>query len=399
MSWANLVALVRRTLGAVCIALALGIAAWGVGILSAEALRLPLRTPTLWLSRMVLGLFTDDVFVDVPKFIFGTSTFTVEIAPQCSGLEGVGLIFAFTVAYLWMARDSLRFPQALLIPLIGMLCAWIFNSVRLAILVAVGSWISPDIAVGGFHTLAGLIAFCGISLGLVYSTRHAEFFSKESRSDPSDRLRDPTLALLGPFLASVAVGLVIHGLGQGAQQLYPLQPAVAVLVLFLLRRSYGRPQVRASWHGIAVGLLAFAVWILFFRASTDGTANEALQNSLNLMGPWARWSWILSRVIGFGLVTPVIEELAFRSYLIRRLTEREWQRLPLEDFSWTALLASSLLFGALHETWLLATVVGSMYGLVLRRRGNLADAVVAHATTNVMLLLQALIERDWSVLG
>ena len=392
-------ALARRTAGPVCTALAIGVAAWGVGVLSAEALRLPLRTPTLWLSRALLQLLTDDVIVNVPQFVFGTSRFSVQIAPQCSGLEGVGLILAFTAAYLLIARDSLRFPRALLIPVIGMLSAWILNALRMSSLVAIGSWISPDLAVGGFHTLAGLIAFCAVSLGLVLLTRRSAFFSRPVHAAPLEQPRDMTLALLGPFLAFVACGVALMLLGTGRAQFYPLQPLVAVAVLLLLRKSYSFPISYGSWPAVATGIAAFLVWVSFASTNGDGAAIDSIRSALSGMDSWSRWTWIGARILGFGLVTPLIEELAFRSYLQRRLTARDWEKVPLAGFSWTALLATSLMFGALHDSWLRATLVGLMYGIVLRRRGKLSDAVVAHATTNVLVLLQAWWQQDWTLLG
>jgi hypothetical protein len=106
LSWRDLIGLARRTVRPICRALAIGIAAWVLGVVSADILRLPMRTPTLWLSGSLLGLLTDDMYVDTPGFVFGTSKFAVQVAPQCSGIEGIGLILAFTTAYLWIARGS-----------------------------------------------------------------------------------------------------------------------------------------------------------------------------------------------------------------------------------------------------------------------------------------------------
>jgi membrane protease YdiL (CAAX protease family) len=58
------------------------------------------------------------------------------------------------------------------------------------------------------------------------------------------------------------------------------------------------------------------------------------------------------------------------------------------------------MFGALDEaSWLRATLASVLYGLVLRRRGNVSDAIVAHATTNLLVLLYAWVQHDWGILG
>jgi membrane protease YdiL (CAAX protease family) len=59
------------------------------------------------------------------------------------------------------------------------------------------------------------------------------------------------------------------------------------------------------------------------------------------------------------------------------------------------LLVSSLLFGALHQRWLAGAAAGVVYALAQRRRGELADAVVAHGTTNGLLAAHALAVGDW----
>jgi len=93
----------------------------------------------------------------------------------------------------------------------------------------------------------------------------------------------------------------------------------------------------------------------------------------------------LARPIGSVLVVPLAEELAFRGYLIRRLTSADFESVPPGRWGWTPMLISSTVFGLLHGRWLAGTLVGVMYALALRRRGNLGDAVLAHATTNLLI--------------
>jgi len=71
--------------------------------------------------------------VDRPdELVIGTSRFAVRITEHCSGLEGIGLMCAFTGVYLWSCRRELRFPQALLLLPVGAIAIWMLNSVRIA---------------------------------------------------------------------------------------------------------------------------------------------------------------------------------------------------------------------------------------------------------------------------
>ncbi len=51
--------------------------------------------------------------------VVGTDFFAVEIARQCSGHEGIGLVWAVLGACIWFFSRQLRFPQAWLLPPLG----------------------------------------------------------------------------------------------------------------------------------------------------------------------------------------------------------------------------------------------------------------------------------------
>ncbi len=105
------------------------------------------------------------------------------------------------------------------------------------------------------------------------------------------------------------------------------------------------------------------------------------------------------RVLGSVVTVPIVEELAFRGYLMRRLVAREFHLVPLERLSWPALLLSSLGFGVLHSQWLLGTLTGLAFGLLAIWRGRLADAVYAHSATNAGIAIYVLVTGDWVLLG
>ena len=95
----------------------IGSAAWGTA-LAARSLWLPFSQGTFWIVAQLLRLFTADVTCQPDDLIVGTSTFSVRIAPSCSGLEGIGLVLVFMAGYLWCSRATSRFPHSFwLIPI------------------------------------------------------------------------------------------------------------------------------------------------------------------------------------------------------------------------------------------------------------------------------------------
>ena len=108
--------------------------------------------------------------------------------------------------------------------------------------------------------------------------------------------------------------------------------------------------------------------------------------------------WLTARVVGYVLVTPLAEELAFRGYVMRRLISPEVDRVPLGAFTWLSFLTASLLFGVFHgQLWLQATLAGMAFAAALYRRRSLGDAVLAHATTNGLIACYVFYTGHWSL--
>lgn len=152
----------RSASSLLAVSFAAGLVAWGAGQAS-SALSHPLQRLTSKAVFAFVATFRADAFHDADAFVVGTPRFEVEIAPACSGYEGIGLIVVFQVVFLWTHRRVLRFPWSLILIPLGALIAACANVVRLAVLVLVGEQ-APAVAQGGFHSYAGALLFSGIAL-------------------------------------------------------------------------------------------------------------------------------------------------------------------------------------------------------------------------------------------
>ena len=110
---------------------------------------------------------------------------------------------------------------------------------------------------------------------------------------------------------------------------------------------------------------------------------------------WAVAIWLFFRIAGSVVILPVIEEVAFRGFLLRRLVSADFQSVGHRQLTWPAIIISSALFGFLHDQWLAGTLAGMIYAAVYGYRGRLSDAVIAHATTNAMITVVALSSGYW----
>lgn len=390
--------LAARERMALLVAISTGTLAWGLGEFIILKLWRFIAAGTFWLSKALLGLLYEDVLYDRVDHVLGTARFLVTINPQCSGYEGIGLITAFLALYLWIFRGGMRFPQALLLFPLGALVIWVANSIRIALLIALGTSFSKDIALGGFHSQAGWIAFSVVALGLIGLTGRMRLFVR----NPPDEHAGPAAAmeaypaveaLLVPLLVLIAAVMLTSALSHGFDWLYPLRPIVTAAALWHYRRVYREWDWNWSWPALIIGCAVFAVWLALERNS-DGSTLASAMASL----PAAQKSgWLAFRVFGSVIIVPLAEELAFRGYLLRRLGQRHFDHAAPIRFTWLSFLGSSLAFGLVHGRWLAGTLAGMAYAGTLYRNGKLGDAVVAHMATNALIAFYVIAFGEWQL--
>jgi len=397
--------MLRATRHLLGLAALVGTAAWTAGTLTAN-LWVPLRDGTLASVHGLLSVVTADALVRPNDFVVGTERFWVTIAPACSGYQGIGMIWVFVGVYLWTFRDSLRFPHALLLIPLATGAAWLANVARIAALVLVGSNLSPAVALGGFHSYVGSLLFSALALSLAWGCHRSHFcraqaFGTQTTNVTLDATtRDSrTAAYLAPMLAILAAALLAGSMSTGAfDLLYPLRFLAVVVCIWIFRHAYHELRWTWSWQAIAAGVAVFALW-LALEPATAQAQSVVLPSVLSQLPTGLACAWLAFRVLGSIVTVPLAEELAFRGYISRRVSSAEFTSIPLRRISWIGLIVSSLLFGAMHNRLVAGTIAGVVFGLVARRRGELSDAVLAHATANALLAVYVLSTGSWTLWG
>jgi exosortase E/protease (VPEID-CTERM system) len=383
----------------------IGFGAWVLGRL-ARAGWDSTAAPTFWATSRLLRIFYADLVADPDSQVVGTSSFRVMIAPACSGYEGVALVCAYLAVYLAVFRRGLRFPGALCLLPIGALAAWLLNVVRIATLVAIGDSVSPELALGGFHSQAGWLAFNVVALGLAFAAHRSRLFSKNPAAP--GRALDPTAAHLVPLLSVLLAGMLFEAVSTKPDALYPLGVLVGAAALAYSWRSIdglGRRPLTdgeavgrgGAWWAASTGVVVFAVWIGLEIVTPAARRATDPRESLAGLPEWALAAWVAFRLLGSVVVIPVVEEIAFRGYLLRRIMSPEFRAVPPRHFSVTAILVSSVVFGLLHEQWLAGTLAGAAYALAYGRRGRIGDAILAHAVTNGLIGITAFATGKWQL--
>ncbi|MEC4750516.1 exosortase E/protease, VPEID-CTERM system [Methylomicrobium sp. Wu6] len=355
-----------------------------------------LSIPTLYLVHTLLGWFYSDLVNQPERLLLGTPSFQVKISYACSGIEGISLITIFLTLYLWLFRKELRFPQAFWLFPLGIIFMWLANAVRIAILIAIGASFSPEVALKGFHMQAGWIAFTLIAIAAIALSNRMQFFTVAKPDFPVIRTREPlAAALLVPFLVLLAASMVTSAVSIGFDLLYPLRVTAVAIMLCYFRKAYNDLGWNWTWQAPAIGTMVFIIWILLEpNADSDETA---LAHGLAKLTGGSAAVWLVFRVLGSVVIAPIAEELAFRGYLIRKLIAKDFENVPLRQFSWLSFLLTSLLFGLLHERWIAGTLAGMGYALALYRSGQFSDAIIAHMTTNALIAIFVLTQARWSL--
>jgi len=416
------IGLFRHLLGTAVLFAAFAVTAWHIGDLTTNFWYFSSGT-TMRLVELLLGPFADGPIVRPTPFVIGTAGFRVDVSPACSGFHGIGLITTLLAGYVWWFRRILRFPQALLLLPLGAMLMWLANVVRITALILVGIWISPDIAVDGFHSVAGWIAFLSVGLGLIWGASQMTFFTQPDGLPPPTEgtargLTTPRPAVISvdgcgplpthlssttcllPFLALTAVTMLAQAFTSGFDMLYPVRVIATAGVLWSLRHDLPWRTARLAPEAVLIGAVAFAIWMLLTPdAAASSAAATVRQNPLHLSQPW-QMIWLVFRLIGSTVTVPIAEELFFRGFVTRRCISADADSVPIGQFSWFSFLVSSVAFGVLHgDAWVGGVVVGMLFAVALYRRRQMFDAIVAHATTNALLSGYVIATGSWSQWG
>ncbi len=372
-----------------------GLTGWAVG-LATDELWEPLGAATLTLVRILLWpLFSDRLICDSATKTIGTDDFSVCIAPECSGYEGMGLMIVVLGAYLWLSRRHLRFPAALVLLPLGTAVVWLLNACRIAALILLGNCGWKEVALGGFHSQAGWLAFNAVALGMIALTGRISWLSAVA-PNPAARKENAKIAYICAFLAALLAMMIGRAFSSEFDWFYPLRVVAVAVALWYCRRSYAELRGPWSWQAVGFGAGVFGLWIVLVPWVSPTDAGWPAELSELPFG--GQIAWLAVRIMGHEAGSPLAEELFFRGYLLRRITSARFQSVPPGQFSWLSFVATSLLFGLLHgQAWLAGTFAGMTFALALRRRGQLLDAVVAHATANGLLAAYVLTTGKWAM--
>jgi len=211
-----------------------------------------------------------------------------------------------------------------------------------------------------------------------------------------------------PYAAPFALFLLLTSLEAILpSRAYPIAYTVKIILvtalLIALRRSL--PEARPGGGGWAIATAVGAVMCLMWVWVTPHTPplpafmggkrigfnpGQAFSTSAGLI------AFLAVRFFGLVVIVPIVEELFYRSFLLRFVTDPDdFERAPLGTFSVIALVINVALFALSHPEWLAAAIFALAMCLLVRQTKNLFACILAHATTNLLLGIFVLHTGQW----
>ncbi len=217
----------------------------------------------------------------------------------------------------------------------------------------------------------------------------------------------PYVVPLAGFLALTALEgyLPITPTGAPSPTWYPavytLKVVIVSVLLWHCRTIFGDLRARPSPLGwcaaVALGLIVALGWV-----GLDGHYPElpflgGKRTAFDPSGlaPLARGGFLLVRMIGLVAIVPLIEELFYRSFLMRWVVDPNYRRVPIGRVTPLGLGVTSAVFAFSHPEWLPALLTGLAWGWLLHGTRSVSACVISHAVANLALGIYVIVEHDW----
>ena len=209
----------------------------------------------------------------------------------------------------------------------------------------------------------------------------------------------PRILPFAVYMGFIGISSLIPAESSVEILLYPIKTlAVSGLILYFWStyEELRRPVFSDFQEGtlaLGVGILVYIFWV---RMDWDW----AIQGEMVGYNPFQEGEELglllaTIRIFGAAVVVPIMEELFWRSFLIRWIINKNFEKISVGTFSIASFGITAILFGLEHQLWLAGVMAGIVYNGLLYKTGRLWPCVVAHATTNLILGIHVLLTGEW----
>jgi hypothetical protein len=229
-------------------------------------------------------------------------------------------------------------------------------------------------------------------------------FPDQANSAHAPMLSGAAWARILPFLIYllfIALADLLGRVGVDAaalRWLYPFKIFCVVVTLIIGWRHYhelNHVKPTPIWAGIAV-LVGFVVFVLWISLSSGWMLIGSPGGFDPRTNGQVDWLLVALRIGGAALVVPIMEELFWRSFLMRWLDNTDFASVDPARVRLSSVAIAAVLFGFEHNLWLAGIVAGVAYSVLYMRSRSLWPAVIAHAVTNGILGVWIVRSAQWT---
>jgi len=226
------------------------------------------------------------------------------------------------------------------------------------------------------------------------------------------KTNSPTFTRVAPFVAFMGFIAIEEGLRYLLSHqvvdfdptllywLYIPKAALTGLILLIFWKKYSEINARdlqsfRNWLlSVGSGVLVFFLWI-----NMDWTLGS--QNSPAGFNPdifsseGVRWLMIAVRVSGAVIIVPIMEELFWRSFLLRYLIDSDFTKVAIGRYSLFSFLAVAILFGLEHHYVFAGIMAGVIFNGIYYYTRSIAHCIISHAVANLCLAYYVLSTGYW----
>lgn len=165
---------------------------------------------------------------------------------------------------------------------------------------------------------------------------------------------------------------------------------------------------RISPAAIGLGALGAVLWVLLARADVWLVDNIGLRwfiphrdgfdPQMQFTDDFLRYAFYSLRFLILAVLVPIAEEIFLRGWLARWFdSDTDWPITPLRNISRNGLLVITAYAVLTHPEILAAIVWFNMVSWWMKRTGSLADCILIHATTNLLLGIWIVTQGRWEL--
>lgn len=332
--------------------------------------------------------------------LMAAAGFAILISPVCAGYQGMmvsGLIVSGLIALEW---PVLRWRRAIALGIAVVAAVFVLNALRIALLFHIGVTYSPQMAVDGFHSYFGTLSLLAVVALAMLMLQHPLFrrdaVSVHVPALPGVAHEGDAAGLIVPMAIYLGVGMVLGLFTAGFNWVYPVSVLAGLALMVIWKKAIAREfDDPPGLSGFVMGFIVYGLWIAL--VPVDQEADRAFATELGSVPMSLAAGWMLMRLIGFSVVVPVLEELAFRGGLYRLIAGWVAPVAGPKMAAIAAFVLTSLAFGAMHSDMIAGTLAGAGFAALVLRTGRVGDAIIAHAVTNFLLAMTAMATGYWSL--